>query len=156
MNLSMNGIQVSVADSEIAHIVRQHLLNGDAISKGMPRLGAAWRGGVFAGITRGQDSRDILIVTGPEITACTWAEAKAKAAQIKVDCFSDFRLPFRREQSLQFSTVPELFKPEWYWSCEEAPDPGYAYVQYFGDGGQDSSHKGYRYRARAVRSEVLE
>lgn len=156
MNLSMNGIQVSVADTEIAHIVRQHLLNGDAISKGIPRLGAAWRGGVFAGITRGQDGRDILLIAGPEITACTWAEAKAKVAEIKVDCFSDFRLPFRREQSLQFSTVPELFKPEWYWSCEEAPSPGYAFVQGFDDGNQTSSLKGNRCRARAVRSEVLE
>ena len=92
-----------------------------------------------------------------EITACTWAEAKAKAAEIKVDCFSDFRLPFRREQSLQFSTVPELFKKEWYWSCEEyAPDPGCAYVQIFSIGGQDNNHKDNRCRARAVRSEVLE
>lgn len=156
MNLSMNGIQVSVADTEIAHIVRQHLLNGGAISKDLPRLGTALRGGIFAGITRGQDGNDILLIAGPEIVACTWTEAKAKAAEFKVDGFNDFRLPFRREQSLQFSTVPELFKSEWYWSCEEAPSPGYAFVQSFVDGYQSYGRKDGQRRARAIRSEAIE
>lgn len=40
-------------------------------------------------------------------------------------------LPDRVEQALMFKFLRNEFKPEWYWSCEEAPNPGYAFVLHF-------------------------
>jgi hypothetical protein len=46
----------------------------------------------------------------------------------------------------------EAFDEAWYWSSTQcAGDSGYAWGQYFGDGGQDYDRKDYADRVRAVR-----
>ncbi len=44
----------------------------------------------------------------------------------------------------------QALAPRWYWSSTQY-SPDHAWVQDFGDGGQDLDLKGYEYRARAVR-----
>jgi hypothetical protein len=62
-------------------------------------------------------------------------------------------LPDRVELATLRRTLPEEFKADWYWSCEQhAAPPGYAWFQDFDNGGQ----YGYdvvdcELRARAVR-----
>ena len=61
-------------------------------------------------------------------------------------------LPTRQEQALLYANRKGDFQPRWYWSAESHEDDGsYAWNQYFYDGTQDSSHKSYEGRARAVR-----
>ncbi|MNO06940.1 hypothetical protein D3C81_2289320 [compost metagenome] len=48
--------------------------------------------------------------------------------------------------------MSEQFKRDWYWSnTQYAGYSGYAWGQYFDDGGQNSYPKYYEFRARAVR-----
>ena len=61
-------------------------------------------------------------------------------------------LPTRREQALLYANLPEQFKSEWYWSCEQhAAFSDYAWMQGFGNGYQGNGRKSYFSRARAVR-----
>jgi hypothetical protein len=74
------------------------------------------------------------------------------AASLKIDGLSDFYLPARRELSLAFATVPELFEKEWHWSSTQyAAHPGYAWLQDFTNGNQGYLPKSNEYRARPVR-----
>jgi hypothetical protein len=72
------------------------------------------------------------------------------AAGLSIDGHKDFYLPSRRELSLCYANVPELFEKEWHWSSTQS-SAGCAYIQFFGLGYQLSDHKGLGYRARAVR-----
>lgn len=61
-------------------------------------------------------------------------------------------LPSREEQALLLANLKKHFQPEYYWSGIEHPsNKGYAFVQYFGSGYQDSNGKYDKVRARAVR-----
>lgn len=70
---------------------------------------------------------------------------------LRADGHQDFYLPARRELSLCFANVRELFETDdWFWSSTQysAND---AWYQYFNDGTQDWNLKFSKGRARAVR-----
>lgn len=79
-----------------------------------------------------------------EHPAAQWAH------ELAIGQFDDFYLPARRELSLMYANVPELFKKEWYWSSTQYSE-AYAWIQRFHNGYQDSHWKGSYHRARAVR-----
>lgn len=133
---------------------------GVCVTDPVPRIGAIWtgRGGIYAGMARGLDGgADYPLIIGPETPrAMTWQEVMEWTKSLDVDGHRDFTAPLRRHQSLCFANVPELFKPEGYWSCEQsAGDDAYAWVQHFNNGFQLNYHKNLKFRARAVRRSVI-
>lgn len=131
---------------------------GSAIA---PPIGKVWpgQGGVYAGIARGRaGAPDYHLIVGPEYDGSSnWDELTTWASALDVDGRKDFSLPFRKEQALCFANAPELFKPEWYWSCEQpASSSGIAWFQNFFNGGQGTWLKGNNFRARAVRRLVIQ
>lgn len=127
----------------------------DATQTTPPRIGAEWpgQGGIYAGIMRGRDGGpDYHLIVGPALGTLTWEKSKAAAADVEVDGHKDFTLPFRKEQSLQFANVSELFERDWHWSGEShASDSVFAWFQYFDDGSQDYGYVYDELCARAVR-----
>ena len=100
--------------------------------------------------------------------ANTKAMAKAGSAlakkilKLKIGGYADWHLPSRLQSLLAFHELAaaELFAPggsesyerEWHWtSTQHAENADCAWVQGFGYGHQGSLHKGYEWRARAVR-----
>lgn len=79
-----------------------------------------------------------------EHPAAKWAH------ELAIGKFDDFYLPARRELSLMYANVPELFKKEWHWSSTQYSAAS-AWIQGFGYGTQASHWKGGIIRARAVR-----
>jgi hypothetical protein len=163
MELKRNGITVTVSDQVLEQLVLEKL-HGDQPRKlfvtaapgTLPRIGAelAELGGVFAGVVRGlAGESDYYLIVGPEAPGkLEWQPALDWADGVTHLGFSDFALFNRREQSICFGNVPELFQKEWYWSSEQhAARSDYAWVQYFYDGNQSTGLKGLYYRARAVR-----
>jgi hypothetical protein len=162
MNVTKNGITITIPDAEVIRValdrfgeIKPLMLTGLIA----PRIGEVWdgEGGVYAGIARGRDGApDYHLVVGPEFEGTQgWDAAIKWAANLSVDELKDFALPFRKEQALCFANVSELFKPEWYWSCEQhASISSYAWGQGFGGGSQ--SYWGNDGRARAVRRLVIQ
>ncbi len=72
------------------------------------------------------------------------------AMGLDINGHADWYLPSRREARLMAANVPDLFKPEWYWTSTQY-SAYYAWVQGFVDGSQDIDVKANRSRARAVR-----
>jgi hypothetical protein len=162
MNLTKNGVTIQIADDEVVRMALERL-NGSAYPVDLrgiavPRIGEVWsgEGGVYAGIARGRDNApDYHLIVGPEFDGTLdWERACVWPKSITVDGHSDFALWFRKEQSLSFANVGDLFKPEYYWSCEQCSS-SYAYVQDFYGGYQDTCGKASTYRARAVRRLVI-
>jgi hypothetical protein len=106
------------------------------------------QGEIYAGLllgVEGQPDHHLILLPG-EAGSVTWEEAKKFAAK------AGGGLPTRREQALLFANLQREFKSDWYWSGEQhAALAGYAWVQDFSYGGQLSSSKSARLRARAVR-----
>lgn len=158
MNLTRNGITLTVDDDSLFSIFLTQLL-GKQLSAPValsapPRIGAEWAGGVYAGLVRGMDGApDYHLIAGPEHdSAIDWNAAMKWAPTVKVTQYADYTLPYRREQAILFGNVPDLFKKEVYWSCEELESGSdYAWVQHFDDGGQFLWRKDVNRRARAVR-----
>jgi len=126
----------------------------------VPRIGAIWsgQGGVYAGLCRGiGESPDYhLFVHADERDAISWQSAINWAKTLQADGHQNFALPTRKEQAVLFGNVPELFRKEWYWSCEQhAESSSYAWLQCFYDGYQSFSPKVNGCRARAVRRLVI-
>jgi hypothetical protein len=152
MNLTKNGITIDVSDAAVIEMVLQRL-NGEKYPttlycNALPRIGEPWRGGLFAGIARGQGgARDYpLIVLAEEAERASWRAQMDWAKTLDAD------LPTPREQALLFANVPELFKGEAYWSnTEYAGYEGYAWCQTFDDGTQGYYRKDTKLLARAVR-----
>ena len=66
-------------------------------------------------------------------------------------------LPNRIEQAMLWANHRDQFKKDWYWSNEtHHTESGRAWTQYFSHGYQNSVHKYYEFRARAVRRLVIE
>lgn len=87
-----------------------------------------------------------LYLLPPQAERMSWAKALEWAKS------QGGELPTRREQSLLFANVPELFQAAWYWSGEQhASYSVCAWVQGFGNGGQYCSPKSGEYRACAIR-----
>ncbi|BBH11774.1 DUF1566 domain-containing protein [Chromobacterium haemolyticum] len=72
------------------------------------------------------------------------------AAGLVIDGHADFYLPARRELSLCYANVPELFDKEWHWSSTQSSRDT-AYGQTFTNGTQYGYGKDSILRARAVR-----
>jgi hypothetical protein len=111
-------------------------------------IGAAFEGGLYAGISRGVDGQpDTHLVLLPgSAEDVTWDQAKEFAAA------AGGELPTRNEQALLFANLKDQFEEDWYWSgTQHASSPSYAWYQTFGNGYQDLSLKSYEGRARAVR-----
>ena len=120
----------------------------DLLKKERPAIGSKGLFGIYAGLVRAErDYPDGILEALEEAPkAMTWDEAVNWAES------TDGRLPTRREQAILFGNVPELFKKEWYWSCEQhASAADYAWVQYFDAGAQTTVPKSDECRARAVR-----
>ena len=61
-------------------------------------------------------------------------------------------LPSRIEQAMLWANHRDQFKKDWYWSNETRhSESGWAWFQFFDIGRQGCRHKGYEFRARAVR-----
>ena len=94
----------------------------------------------------GWSNTEALFCSRHSHPAAEWARG------LNVDGHSDFYLPARRELSLIYANVPELFEKAWHWSSTQSERYSYtAWNQGFGVGGQTSYRKDYEFRARAVR-----
>ena len=83
------------------------------------------------------------------------AENKSDLAKqilaLEIDGRKDWYLPARKEARLCYINCQDQFvQSDWYWTSTQRSSD-YAYVQDFGGGYQDTGHKDYTYRARAVR-----
>jgi hypothetical protein len=109
-------------------------------------IGGTFGGGTYAGIIRGVNGApdQHLVLLDGEAEAVTWDAAGSWAAS------QGGELPTRAEQRLLQANLPNQFKPDWYWSSEQA-GPSLAWFQYFGYGSQNFSRRSYEGRARAVR-----
>jgi len=109
-------------------------------------IGAAFAGGIYAGIIRGvagAPDQHLVLLPG-DADDVDWEAACAFAASVGGE------LPTRAEQALLFANLKEQFEPRWYWSGEQA-GPSYAWLQYFSYGRQYDFSRSYEGRARAVR-----
>lgn len=166
MQLKHNGITVQIEDAEVIKLALERLSAepGRVVMPTamiLPKIGTPWpgQGGVYAGIARSIDGqRDYHLIVGPEYDGeVKWEPAVKWAAELEVEGHRDFALPRRKEQALCFANVPELFKPEGYWSCEHhASIISYAWCQDFSYGGQSFWHKVINLRARTVRSLIIQ
>ena len=120
-----------------------------------PRIGAIWpSGGVYAGIVRGVNGAPDahLIVHGEEKEEISYGDAMKWATQLAEHEQKSWMLPTESEHAVLLGNVPELFKREYYWSCEQyAADDAYAWCQGFSYGYQGTNPKSYHLRAKAVR-----
>jgi hypothetical protein len=121
----------------------------------IPAIGSEWLAPncIYAGMVRGRNGEpDYCLLAGPECDGeRMWYDAMAWVAALTVNVMTEFHLPTQAEQQILRATVPELFKPEVYWSCEShTTDDSIAGVQFFSDGAQCFDYKNSRARARAV------
>ena len=101
----------------------------------------------YAGILLGKNGEpdQHLVVIAVNDTKADWKKQGAWAIA------AGGEMPTRRELNLLRANLRELFKPDWYWSCEtHESESSYAWCQLFGDG-SGSSRKGAALRAVAVR-----
>lgn len=129
-------------------------------TQALPPIGdtSSGQGGVYAGLCRGMGGKPDyhLFVHADEKDSINWQAAIDWAKTLEVDGHKDFTLPTRREQSVLFGNVPELFQKEWYWSCEAHAATAYsAWSQSFDTGDQYYYLKDYDTRARAVRRIII-
>ncbi len=106
----------------------------------------------YAGIILGQDGEPDhhLILLPGQATNVKWDAAREFAQN------AGGELPTRREQALLFANLKGEFEPRWYWSGEQhAARSDFAWLQYFLNGYQYSTHKSYEGRARAVRRLII-
>ena len=109
-------------------------------------IGSAFCGGAYAGIIRGVNGApdEHLVLLDGEAAAVTWDAAGSWASA------KGGELPTRAEQRLLHANLSNQFKPDWYWSAEQA-GPFNAWYQYFSNGNQSNDSRSYEGRARAVR-----
>lgn len=111
----------------------------------LPAIGAAFEGGIFAGITLHNDQRAALVLL-PGDEEKNHANAVAWAAE------QGGVLPSRIDGIVLFKNLRGEFKRDWYWTSEEvAGDADCAWIQLFSYGGQSGGRKSYVFRCRAVR-----
>lgn len=121
-----------------------------------PRIGQAWaeHGGIYAGLVAGVDGGpDEHLILGPDVPSRTlkWQDALDWAAELRTSGFSDWHVPTRDESALLYATVrSQIDAGGWYWTST-VHSGSYAWNQLFSGGYQDTCHKSYEGRARAVR-----
>ncbi len=103
-------------------------------------------GELWAGIVTTEKGLHHIILLPGDQDEATWKKQLAWAKKAGGD------LPDRVELATLRRTLPDEFKPDWYWSNEQhAADSGCAWCQYFGYGHQSSYDVTNELRARAVR-----
>src|SRR5258708_37671382 len=114
---------------------------------GTPKIGGPWAtGGIYAGLSLENERPVALILLPGDAGDLTWEQAKAWAAE------KEASLPSRIDQLLLFKNLKSQFQGAWYWSGEpNAGAESWAWGQYFYYGYQIITHKGTKFRARAVR-----
>lgn len=158
MELALNGIKVSVADTEIAHIVRNHLLYTETTAapaavhtSAFPAIGDACDGGLYAGLTLHNNQPQRLILLPEDAEPMKWKYARAWAQKQGAE------LPTRMDQLVLWQNLKAQFQSTAYWSAEQsAGAEGYAWCQGFDFGLQTSSTITIKLRARAVRRIPIE
>jgi hypothetical protein len=112
----------------------------------LPALGAAFEGGLFAGLTTDKEGRHLAVVLLPDKPhkALAWKQAVDWANGI------EGVLPTRPVAALLFANLNAEFDLTWHW-ISEAFDGSCAWVQIFNFGYQDNYRKSYEGQARAVR-----
>jgi len=88
-------------------------------------------------------SHHLILLPQQPKTHLTWNEAITWAASVGAE------LPTRQEATLLHTNLKPVFKPSWYWTGEQYASS--AWLQYFNDGTQYLSGKGYKGRVRAIR-----
>lgn len=107
-------------------------------------------GEVYAGLSRDPDTgawHHLVLLPATTDKDLTWQEAIDWAKSVAGE------LPTRSESALLYANVRDQIDQDyWHWTATpHASEPSWAWGQYFGGGGQNHGHKGYRTRARAVR-----
>jgi hypothetical protein len=108
-----------------------------------PALNAGER---WAGIVTTEKGLHHIILLPEDQDGAPWKKQMAWAKKAGGD------LPDRVELATLRRTLPDEFKPDWYWSNEQhAANSGYAWFQDFGNGSQGNGLIYGKLRARAVR-----
>ena len=117
----------------------------------LPKIGEAFHGGIYAGITTGKDGVPyaLIVLTHVSASDLTWKQAMKFAADLGGD------LPSRPEAALLFANLKDKFEPTWYWTNEEFSKTS-AWCQGFSYGDQSIYYEGYELSARAVRRLVIQ
>lgn len=111
----------------------------------LPEIGAAWRGGIYAGITV-HNNQPMTLVLLPGDVRKTWNEAVAWATE------QGRELPSRMDMLVLFQNLKREFQESCYWTGARYARIGcYAWYQSFTHGNQDINHEVSALRARAVR-----
>ena len=115
-----------------------------------PTIGSVWQGGIYAGISRGEDGQPdghIVLLDVKPAKALTWEKAKAWAAALG----DDARLPTKVEAALLYANLKGEFQTDdGYWTETPYSDTG-AWYQFFDYGGQYGNSQSGTCLARAVR-----
>ena len=111
----------------------------------LPAVGADLDGGTFAGLTTRKDGTHCAVVLLPQYAEdLTWEAAKAWATE------QGGELPNRPVAALLFANVQDQLKPEWHWTSDKY-NASYAWLCYFGNGGQYNDRKSSEGSVVAVR-----
>lgn len=114
----------------------------------LPKLGEAFQGGVYAGVSTGQDGGlyvPVLLGHKPP-RGLDWYESQAWVESLGAS------VPTRSEAALLFANVRPLLKPELHWTAEgDESDPFHAWVCHFGSGHQYNDRAGHEHSAIAIR-----
>jgi hypothetical protein len=115
-----------------------------------PAIGSLIEGGLYAGITRGDDgqpSGHLILLPDLPGESMNWQAAKAWAENLG----NGARLPTRFESALLYANLNEHIDDDyWYWTGTER-SASRAWGQDFSHGSQYIHDKSYEARARAVR-----
>lgn len=147
----MASTAISAAYNDAGLLVVDGKIQDSPRSIPLPNLAEGER---WAGIQIDPDgsARHLILLPG-EHPSKTWKQGMALAEKAG----EGIAMPTRRQQSLLFANLPELFQHDWYWSCEQhAGNDASAWMQLFGDGNQFSYLKGYQCRVVLVRSIPIE
>ena len=117
-------------------------------TQALPKLGEAFQGGKFAGITTDKQGNVYALISLDDkpSTALNWQDAMAWAKGLG----NGATLPNCVESAMLFANLQGEFYKDWCWTCESF-DSYWAWYQYFSYGLQHGNRKYDELRARAVR-----
>lgn len=125
-----------------------------AAATAMPAIGSRIHGGIYAGLSRGEDAAPdahIVLLDDTPSAKLNWADAVKWAEGLG----DGARLPTRFESALLYANLrDQLVTDEWHWTGTQI-SAGNAWMQYFNYGNQNYISKNGTGRARAVRRLIL-